>query len=80
MMYYRIRFKAAPKEFIFETLRHFVLARDVIQTIRNNFKIFQDDLRVYDENGKRLQEMDKVHNGRTFIIKRVPSSQQGAIT
>ena len=48
MMHYRIRFKAAPKEFIFEALKHFVLVRDVIQTIRNNFKIFQDDLQVYD--------------------------------
>ena len=74
-MYYRIRFKAAPVEFVFEVLMHFVLVRDIIQTIRHNFKLYQSDLQVYDENGNRLQEMDKVHNGRTYIVKRVTSDR-----
>ena len=73
MMYYRIKFKAAPQELVFEALRHFVFVRDLIQTVRHNFKISQADLQVYDERGNRLQETDSVDNGRTYIIKRVPS-------
>ena len=72
-MYYRIRFKAAPKEFVFETIRHFVLVKDVILTIKKNFKLLRDDLHVYSDEGIRLQPEDHVENGRTYVIKRVPS-------
>ena len=72
-MYYRIKFKAAPKEFVFETIKHFVLVKDVILTVRKNFKIHQDDLRVFSDEGMRLHPEDYVENGRTYVIKRVPS-------
>ena len=74
-MYYRIKFKAAPKEFVFETIKHFVLAKDVILTVRKNFKIYQDDLYVFSDEGMRLQPEDYVKNGRTYVIKRVPSQK-----
>ena len=72
-MYYRIKFKAAPKEFVFEAIKHFVLVKDVILTLKENFKILQDDLHIYSDEGMRLQPEDHVENGRTFVIKRVPS-------
>lgn len=75
MMFYRIRFKAAPEEFVFEALMHFVLVRDVIRTVRRNFKIYEADLAVYDENGNRLQETGSVDNGRTYVVKRIPSDR-----
>ena len=74
-MYYRIKFKAAPKEFVFETIKHFVLVKDVILTLKENFKILQDDLHVYNDEGMRLQPEDHVENGRTYVIKRVPSGK-----
>ena len=75
MMYYRIKFKAAPKEFVFEAVKHFLLVKDVIITIKENFRILQDDLHVYSDEGTRLQPEDHVKNGRTYIIKRVPSGK-----
>ena len=72
-MYYRIRFKAAPKEFVFEAIKHFVLVKDVILTIKKNFKLLRDDLHVYSDEGIRLQPEDHAENGRTYVIKRVPS-------
>ena len=72
-MYYRIKFKAAPKEFVFETIKHFVLVKDVILTVRKNFKIHQDDLHVFSDEGMRLKPEDHVKNSRTYVIKRVPS-------
>ena len=72
-MYYRIKFKAAPKEFVFEAMKHFVLVKDVILTIKKNFKLLRDDLHVYSDEGIRLQPEDHVQNGRTYVIKRVPS-------
>ena len=74
-MYYRIKFKAAPEEFVFETIKHFVLVKDVIKTVKENFKILQDDLQVYSDEGKRLDPKDNVDNGRTYVIKRVPSGK-----
>ena len=74
-MYYRIKFKATPKEFVFEAIKHFVLVKDVILTLKENFRIFQDDLHVYSDEGIRLQPEDHVVNGRTYIIKRVPSGK-----
>ena len=72
-MYYRIKFKAAPKEFVFETIEHFVLVKDVILTVRKNFKIHQDDLRVFSDEGMRLHPEHHMENGRTYVIKHVPS-------
>ena len=72
-MYYRIKFKAAPKEFAFETIKHFVLVKDVILTVRKNSKIHQDDLHVFSDEGMRLQPEDHVENCRTYVIKCVPS-------
>ena len=74
-MYYRIKFKAAPKEFVFEAIKHFVLVKDVILTIKRNFKLLRDDLHVYSDEGIRLQPEDHVENGRTYVIKRVPSGK-----
>ena len=68
-MFYRIKFKAAPQEFVIETIEHFILARDVIEVVRNNFKI-RSELMIY-ENGKKLQEEHYVENGKTYIV-RVP--------
>lgn len=73
-MFYRIRFKAAPEEFVFE-VKSFVLVRDVIQTVRDNFKIYKDELVVYDENCKRLHDTDQVDSGRTYVVKRIPSNR-----
>ena len=53
-MYYRIKFKAAPKEFVFEAVKHFMLVKDVMITIKENFRILQDDLHVYSDEGTRL--------------------------
>ena len=74
-MYYRIKFKATPKEFVFETIQHFTLVNDVILTVKENFKMLQDDLHVYSDDGIRLQPEDHVENGRTYVIKRVPSGK-----
>ena len=74
MMYYRIKFKAVPKEFIFETVKGFVMVKDIVETIRKNLKIYQDDLEVYSEEDK-LQLKDSVENGRTYVIKRKPSNR-----
>ena len=75
-MYYRIRFKAAPKEFVFEAIKHFVLVKDVILTIKKNFKLLRDDLHVYSDEGIRLQPEDHVKNGRTYVIKHASSGSQ----
>ena len=74
-MYYRIKFKAAPKEFVFETIKHFVLVKDVMQTIRKNFKIYQDDLIVYNDGGIQMDVNNCIENGRTYVVKRIPSSR-----
>ena len=74
-MYYRIKFKAAPKEFVFEAIQHFTQVNDVILTVKENFKMLQDDLHVYSDDGIRLQPEDHVENGRTYVINRVPSGK-----
>ena len=74
-MYYRISFKAAPQEYVFEVLgvKHFVIVRDVIQTMKDNFKIQQSDILVLDENCRVLAETEPIEHGRTYIVKRIPS-------
>ena len=75
MMYYRIKFKAAPKEFIFETGKGFIIVKDLVENIRKNFNIYRDDLEVYCGEGVKLQLKDSIENGRTYIIKRKPSNR-----
>ena len=74
-MYYRIKFKAAPQEFVFETIERFLLLKDIILVLKENFRILQDDLHVYSDEGIRLYPKDHVENGRTYVIKRVPSGK-----
>lgn len=71
-MHYRIKFKAAPQEFVFEMMSCFVLARDVIKTVRTNFNLYKSELIVYNQRGDKLEETDDIENGRTYIIKRIP--------
>ena len=71
-MHYRIKFNAAPQEFLFETMSSFVLAKDVITTVRTNFKLFKSQLIIYNERGDKLKETDDIENGRTYVIKRIP--------
>ena len=74
-MYYRIKFKATPKEFVFEAVKQFVLVKDMMQTIRKNFKIYQDDLIVYTDGRIQMDVNDCIENGRTYVVKRIPSSR-----
>ena len=74
-MYYRIKFKAAPQEFVFETIEHFLLVKDIILVLKKNFRILQDDLHVYSDEGIRLYPKDHVENSRTYVVKRVPSGK-----
>ena len=75
-MYYRIRFKAAPEEFVFEAVRYFVTVKDIVKTVRKTFNIYQSNLHVFDERGTtRLQEKHSVENGRTYIVRRVPAER-----
>ena len=72
-MHYRIKFKASSQEFVFEAMKYFVLARDVIQTVRNTFSMYKTELQIYHENGTIMDETDEVENVRTYIVKRLPS-------
>ena len=72
MMYYSIRFQPDPKQLIFETIRYFVKADDIIQIVRRNFNIFQRKIMVYDERGIMLNDTDPVENGKTYIVKCTP--------
>ena len=71
-MHYVIRFQPNPKQLIFETLRYFVTADDIIQTVRRNFKIFHRKVMVFDEHGTMLKETAPVDNGKTYIVKCTP--------
>lgn len=71
-MFYRIKFKAAPQEFIVETIQGFILGLDLLEVVRTNFNIYKSELLIFDESGKTLREEDYIEDGRTYIIKRVP--------
>jgi len=73
-MFYRIKFRACPSEYIFEVgnVNYDVLVRDAIQLIRLNFKIKRDNLNLYDDTGSMLKLLDKIENGKTYIVRRVP--------
>ena len=67
-MFYRIKFKAAPQEYVFEMddVKHIVIVNDVLHMIRN------DNLILLDENCTMLVETDEIHNARTYTVKRIP--------
>ena len=72
-MFYRIKFKAAPEEYVFELgdVKYKVIVSDVIRVIKDKFKIRNANLVLFDENSAML-ETDEIHNARTYIVKRVP--------
>ena len=73
-MFYRIKFKAAPEEYVFELgdVKYKVIVSDVIRGIKDNFKIRNANLVLFDENCTAMIETDEIHNARTYIVKRVP--------
>ena len=77
-MYYRLRFKSCPKEFLFELLQEErVQVRDVIRITKENFKLKNVILVLFSQELKdgRLQKLDDevyIDNGRTYIVKRLP--------
>ena len=74
-MYYRVKFKATPKEFVFEAVKQFVLVKDMMQTIRKNFKIYQDDLIVYTDGRIQMDVNDCIENGRTYVVNVYPPAE-----
>jgi hypothetical protein len=79
-MHYCIKFTPNPRQLIFETLRYFVTADDVIQTVRRNFKIVHRKIMVYDERDVMLKGTDPVENGKTYIVKCMPPKRERLIT
>ena len=77
-MYYRIQFKAAPEEFLFELKQEKnVRVQDVIQLTKDNFKIKYSTLVLHtDEDQRQLGEKEYIENGRTYIVKRIPNEKK----
>ena len=77
-MYYRIRFKAAPEEFVFELKQEKnVRVQDVIQLTKDNFKIKYSTLVLLtDEDQRQLGAKEYIENGRTYIVKRIPNEKK----
>ena len=77
-MYYRIRFKAAPEEFLFELKQEKnVRVQDVIQLTKDNFKIKYSTLVLLtDEDQRQLGAKEYIENGRTYIVKRIPNEKK----
>ena len=76
-MYYRIRFKSFPKEFLFELMqKKQVRVRDVIYITKKNFKLKRSTLILFcdDDPLHGLDDMDVVVSGKTYIVKRLPLS------
>ena len=73
-MFYRVKFRAAPEEYIFELgdISFKVTVRDAMQEIRNTFKIRNDKLMMYDESSAQMLESDEIQKLRTYILKRMP--------
>ena len=66
-MHYIIRFDPNPQQLIFETLRYFVTAGDIIQTVRQNFKIYHRKIMVH-EAGRMMKDTDTVQNEKSYIV------------
>ena len=50
------------------------IVRDMIHIIRDKFGIHRTGLVLLDENCSQvMKETDEVQNGRTYIVKRIPS-------
>ena len=77
-MYYRIRFKAAPEEFLFELKQEKnVRIQDVIQLTKDNFKIKHSTLVLLTaEDQRQLDEKEYIESGRTYIVKRIPNEKK----
>ena len=77
-MYYRLRFKSCPKEFLFELLQeNQVKVRDVIRIAKENFKLKNARLVLFSDEGqgeslRELDDKDYIVSGRTYIVKRLP--------
>ena len=73
-MFYRIRFKAAPEEYIFELgdVKYKMIVKDVIRLIKDTFKIRKANLVLLNDNKIMMKETDEIQNGRTYIVKRIP--------
>ena len=73
-MFFRIQFRAAASEYIFELgkINHSVLVKDVTKIVKTNFKIKHDNLLVFNENFERLNDTIVIENARRYIVKRVP--------
>ena len=66
-MLYKIRFKAGPKEIIFELRqKKSVSVRDVIRTMNDNFKNMNFEVTL---DSKTLDERENVKYGRIYILK-----------
>ena len=78
-MYYRIKFKSCPQEFLFELLKKEeekggVRVRDVIKKTKQNFKIKRSRLILFtsEDPPRKLDDMDYIESGRTYVVKRLP--------
>ena len=77
-MYYRIQFKAAPEEFLFEHKhQESVRVQDAIQTVKDNFRIKHSTLVLLTlEDQRQLDEKEYIESGRTYIVKRIPNEKK----
>ena len=77
-MYYRIRFKAAPEEFLFEHKHQkIVRVQHVIHIVKDNFRIKQSTLVLLTvEDQRQLDEKEYIESGRTYIVKRIPNEKK----
>ena len=75
-MYYRIRFKAAPEEFLFK-YKHCerVRVQDAIQTVKDKCSIKHCTLILLtaEEEQRQLDGKEYIESGRTYIVKRIPN-------
>jgi len=65
---YRIQFSAGAEKLMFETIRNFATVSDIKKIIRENFKIYNVGLAVYDEDENRISDNARVFNGRRYVV------------
>ena len=56
-------------------VKHIIIVNDVLHMIRDYFKIRNDNLILLDENCTVMVEADKIHNARTYTVKRIPKDR-----